>query len=346
MTDIVLSFDSEDYLTPQAADAELWWAENLTSRGLRGSWQLVGELIRSLHARGRQDVIAALSRHEIGFHSNYHSLPPTIPEVVEGMSLAEALEYIYKNEASGLKSLAETFARWPVSYCSPGDSWTPATLLAMARLGIKVFCNDKLADFENKPYWYCGLLVTSYSLDFQEYYEDGVFEPGRFARDFEALKAKTPADGVIVIYTHPTRLVTSRFWDEPFADGRRVAIADAPPAPLRPADEIRRNQQRCADMLDWLVARKDLRFKDFAEVYHERAASARSLDKLLLESGLPPGREGELPLRESGPDAYMPSQVFDSFRYRWLPYPQGFTGQALIRQARQLTWTAAPATRN
>ena len=342
-TDIIFSFDSEDYLTPQAADAELWWAENLASRGLRGSWQLVGELVRSLQATGRGDVISALAQHEIGFHSNFHSLPPTIPEVVEGMSLAEALDYIYKTETAGVESLAATFGRWPISYCSPGDSWTPATLLAMARMGIKIFCNDKLADFENKPYWYCGLLVTSYSFDFQDFYDDDVFEPGRFERNFEELKARAPEDGVIVIYTHPTRLVTARFWDEPFADGRRVAIADAPAAPLRTPDEIERCKQRCAGWLDWLAARDDLRFTDFATVYSERAASARSLDTLLQESNLAPGREGELPLRTSGSEAYMPSKVFDSFRYDWLPYPEDFTGEALIEQARQLTWTAAPA---
>lgn len=48
MPDIIISFDSEDYLTPAAADAELWWAQALSQRGIRGCFQLVGEFVRSL----------------------------------------------------------------------------------------------------------------------------------------------------------------------------------------------------------------------------------------------------------------------------------------------------------
>lgn len=345
MIDVIISFDSEDYVTPQAADAELWWAQTLSERGIRGSFQLVSELVRSLAATGRTDVIDAIARHEINFHSNYHSLPPTPPEVVVDMSLSDAIAYILRTETRGLATLAETFSRWPVSYCSPGDSWTPATLLAMARTGLKVFCNDKLADFGRTPYWYCGMLVTSYDLDFQAYYEDDVFEAGRFERDFDELVAQTPEDGVIALFTHPTRLVTSEFWDEPFAKGRRLPISECPPAPLRSAEEIARNKSRCVGWLDGLVARKDVRFIDFATLYDERAAGARNLDSLRLENGLLVGQEGELPLKLSGPDAFMPSSVFDTMRYRWLPYPEGFTGQPLIEQARRLSWTAAPAKR-
>lgn len=345
VTDVILSFDSEDYLTPQAADAELWWAKALRERGLRGSWQLVGELVRSLVATGRSDVLAAVAQHEMGFHTNYHSLPPTHPEAVVDLSLRDGIAHVLGLEAPGLASLAQAFGRWPVSYCSPGDSWTPATLLAMARMGLKVFCNDKLADFGRTPYWYCGMLVTAYDMDFQEYYEDGVFEPGRFERDLDALVAQTPSDGVVVLFTHPTRLVTAKFWDEAFAGGRRRPIAECPPAPLRPSDEVARYQRRCEGWLDGLAQRKDLRFIDFATLHHERSASARDVEALLRENGLPLGAEGELPLRLSGPDAFMPSQVFDTMRYRWLPYRAGFTGQPLIEQARRLSWTAAPALR-
>lgn len=345
VTDVILSFDSEDYLTPQAADAELWWAKALRERGLRGSWQLVGELVRSLVATGRSDVLTAVAQHEIGFHTNYHSLPPTHPEAIVDLSLREGIAYVLQTEAPGLATLAQTFGRWPVSYCSPGDSWTPATLLAMARMGLKVFCNDKLAHFQRTPYWYCGLLVTAYDADIQDYYEDAQYAPGRFERDFEALVAQTPADGVVVLYTHPTRLVTAAFWDEVFAGGRRRPIADCPPAPLRPQAEVAAIQSRCSGWLDWLAGRKDLRFIDFATLHRERSVDRRDLDALLRETGLSLGAEGDLPLRLSGPGVFMPSSVSDSMSYRWLPYTDGFTGRPLIEQARRLSWTAAPAKR-
>lgn len=343
MTQLIISFDSEDYLTPEAADAELWWAEALRQRQLRGCFQLVAELVRSLEARGRDDVLAAIAHHEIGYHSDTHSLPPTHPEALADLDLEAGIAHILRTESAGLATLARTFGRWPVSYCSPGDSWTPATLLAMARLGLQVFCNDKLHRSERRPHWYCGLLLASYDLDFQDFYEDATFVPGAFERAIDELIAATPDDGVVVLYTHPTRMVTARFWDEVFAGGRRRAIADCPPAPLRSADEIARIQQRCAGWLDWLAARDDLEPIDFATLSRDRAGDRRDLGTLLAEHGLRPGEEGRLPLRESGAEAYLPSAAFDDMHYDWLPYPADLDTSSLVQQARGLAWTAAPA---
>ena len=345
MTDVILSFDSEDYLTPEAAAAEAWWAEALSERGIRGSWQLVGEFVRSLERGGRDDVIARIARHEIGFHTDFHSLPPTHPEALEGLDLAAGIAHVLRTEAPGLATLARVFGRWPVSYCSPGDSWTPATLLAMARMGLKVFCNDKLPGTTNRPHWYGGMLVARYDLDFQDFYEDAVHQPGAFERALDALVAAAPEDGLVVLYTHPTRLVTAAFWDEVFAGGRRRDPADCPPAPLRPAAEVERIRGRCSAMLDHLAGRSDLRFIDFATCYRERAGERRDLDALLAEHDLAPGDEGALPLRTSGAKAWLPSAAFDAMTYDWLPYPADFTGRALIDQARSLAWTAAPAHR-
>ena len=136
--DVILFFDTEDYVTPEAADAQKWWAEELTKRELRGSVQCVGEVIRGLIARERHDVIEALSGHEIGYHSDYHSAFPTHPVALENRSLSEGIEWVLRHEAAGFASLVKTFGRVPVTYCAPGDSCTTATLLAMGLMGIKV----------------------------------------------------------------------------------------------------------------------------------------------------------------------------------------------------------------
>ena len=346
MPDLIFSFDSEDYLTLQAADAELWWAAELSKRSFRGSWQLVGEFVRALKRWGREDVIAAIAKHEIGYHTNYHSLYPTHPEAVEKLNLADGIRYITGVEAPGVSTLATTFNTWPVSYCSAGDSWTPSTLLALSRMGIKVFCNDKIQKPTSVPYWYCGMLVAKYAFDFQRYYEESGYRPGAFEEAFEALVAQTPRDGVIVLYTHPTRMVTAKFWDEVFANGKRPALKDCPPAPLRTPKEIETIKTRCGQMLDWLRARKDLRVIDFAQMYRERAAQRRDLQSLLNECSLQPGEEGQLPLRESGAEAFMPSSTFDTMNYRWVPYTPGFEGKSILKQAAQLAWTASPAQLN
>lgn len=343
MTDVIISFDSEDYLTPEAAEAELWWARNLSQRSIRGCFQLVGEMVRSLQRNGRHDVIDAISRHEINCHTDFHSLPPTHPEALEHLSLSDGIAYVLKTEAPCLATLATTFGRWPCSYCSPGDSWTPATLLAMARMGLGVFCNSRLSHSPNSPYWYCGLLVSSYSLDFQDYYDN--FQAGEFQERFEQLVKSTPEDGVIVLYTHPTRLVTSAFWDQVFKDGARPPRDHWVGAPLRSDAEIHTIKQHCTRFLDYLSARADLRFIDFATLYAERAGTRRDLQVLLTEADLKPGEEGELPMRHSDETAFMPSTTFDDMTYGWLPYHRDFQGASLIDQARRLAWTAAPASR-
>jgi len=73
---VVLWFDTEDYLLPASDDAAKRIAEFLTTQDIRATFKLVGEKARVLEQRRRSDVIAALSRHEIGYHSNTHSSSP------------------------------------------------------------------------------------------------------------------------------------------------------------------------------------------------------------------------------------------------------------------------------
>src|SRR5262249_14149494 len=77
---IVLWFDTEDYILPASDDAALRIASFLLSVGVKATFKIVGEKARTLERRGRQDVVAAIGRHEIGYHSNLHSQHPTPAE--------------------------------------------------------------------------------------------------------------------------------------------------------------------------------------------------------------------------------------------------------------------------
>src|SRR5689334_10538660 len=70
---VALWFDTEDYILQQDDDAAKRIAELLTSLGIRATFKVVGEKARVLDQRGRRDVIAALKKHDIGYHSNTHS---------------------------------------------------------------------------------------------------------------------------------------------------------------------------------------------------------------------------------------------------------------------------------
>src|SRR6266852_9181474 len=77
---VVLWFDTEDYILPASDDAALRVADFLSQEKIRATFKVVGEKARTLERRGRTDVIAALKRHTIGFHANYHSVHPTPTE--------------------------------------------------------------------------------------------------------------------------------------------------------------------------------------------------------------------------------------------------------------------------
>src|SRR5262245_62552589 len=77
---VVLWFDTEDYIEPAADDAALRIANDLTAEGVKATFKIVGEKARVLEKRGRRDVIGALKRHAIGYHSNWHSVHPAPAE--------------------------------------------------------------------------------------------------------------------------------------------------------------------------------------------------------------------------------------------------------------------------
>ena len=99
---LIFSFDSEDYITPEAADAEKWWAEAMTRQGITACICMVGELARSLRDQGRRDVVEAIRRHEICYHSDLHSAPPVHAVYLEGMGWEEGLAAVRAREARGL----------------------------------------------------------------------------------------------------------------------------------------------------------------------------------------------------------------------------------------------------
>ena len=83
MTDIVFSFDTEDYVHKCGADAILRCTELLEKHGVVGCFNVVARLAMALEQWGRDDVIEALKKHQITTHSHDHSHPPTICEYTD-----------------------------------------------------------------------------------------------------------------------------------------------------------------------------------------------------------------------------------------------------------------------
>ena len=115
---VVLWFDTEDYIEPAADDAALRIANDVTALGVRATFKIVGEKARTLESRRRTDVIQALSKHAIGFHSNWHSLHPAPAEYLRRFGYLEGADEFQRREEPGITDIkahirCRTRLLWP-----------------------------------------------------------------------------------------------------------------------------------------------------------------------------------------------------------------------------------------
>ena len=133
--DVILWFDTEDYLSPADDDACKRLAEMLTQRHIRATFKVVGEKARVLERRGRRDVIEALKKHDIGFHANFHSVHPAPTEYLADCGLLDGMAEFERREGGGAADVRRIFAKDTlVCYGQPGSSWAPQAIAALKNM--------------------------------------------------------------------------------------------------------------------------------------------------------------------------------------------------------------------
>jgi hypothetical protein len=267
---LIFSFDSEDYITPEAADAEKWWAQMMARHGVTACICVVGELARALRDRGRRDTLAAMGRHEISYHSNTHSGHPTHAEYLEGMGWEEGVAAVLEREASGVRDLAELFGQWPAAFVKPGYSWGPPVPEAMRRMRIPVLADSPFEWGPGQPIWYINLLGLEYHIAFDNFF--GTPSALRLAKMKEGFQQRLEQfdGGTLVMYTHPCRLVTEEFWDGVnFSRGQNMPRDHWRPAPLREPEEIAELQRDFEAFVKWVTARRDVKLSTYRRLYDD-----------------------------------------------------------------------------
>ncbi len=107
---VILWFDTEDYLLPADDDACKQLAEMLTQRDIRATFKVVGEKGRVFEQRGRRDVIEALQKHVIGYHANFHSVHPTPSEYLADCGLLDGVAEFTRREGGGAQDVRRIFS--------------------------------------------------------------------------------------------------------------------------------------------------------------------------------------------------------------------------------------------
>jgi hypothetical protein len=213
---VILWFDTEDYILPASDDAALHVADFLSRENVRATFKVVGEKARTLERRGRADVIAALKKHEIGFHSNFHSVQPSPAMYLSNLGWDEGVAEFDRRERPGFEDVKRIFGVAPSCYGQPGSSWGPQSYGAMRNWGMKVYLDaGSHVRLEGKPCYYCGIL-NLYQLTHQ--LRARLEDPKKLEEaehQFLAAREKLLAEGggVISIFYHPCEFVHKQFWD-------------------------------------------------------------------------------------------------------------------------------------
>ena len=80
---VLLWYDVEDYITPEAEDSLYELLKTLDEFGVRATLKLCTMKYEQLVAHGRKDILRLMANHEIAFHMTNHSVHPLPTEYLD-----------------------------------------------------------------------------------------------------------------------------------------------------------------------------------------------------------------------------------------------------------------------
>jgi hypothetical protein len=325
---VILWFDTEDYLLPADDDAAKRLAEMLTARGIRATFKVVGEKARVLERRGRRDVIAALEKHAIGYHSNLHSVHPAPSEYLAYCGWLDGVAEFVRRESGGAADVRRIFSVPAlVCYGQPGSSWAPQAIAALKDIGIGtggVACYVDEGDhvgLDDKPFWYAGALNVYHmgeNFTRMELHDPEALEPAKqhVSAMVERLGRET-GGGMISIYYHPCEWVHREFWDAVnFSRGANPPREQWQAPPQRTPEETEAAFDRFGKYIDHIRSLPNVRFVtagDLPAIYPDdvRVDGASETDLAAITARLLAGAASGIDFQVIGSHAYSVADQFD-----------------------------------
>jgi hypothetical protein len=260
-----LCFDVEDLISTESDDAVLWMARMLTEHGLTGSFMIVGEKARLWERRGRRDVIEAIKRHHVGFHSTWHSVHPTTTEHCLDKDFAQGIDALWTWDREGWQETERIFGRGLLGWACTGNSWTPSVQGLMALLG-RAYAYSLVRLPGHNICWYGGCLgfFNEGVGGFDDSFVDDALFAERLATTKKAIddypqREARGAHWTNMFMCHPTRAISTCFWDGVnFADGANPPREQWKPAPLHPPEKTPVIQANFRRLCEWLRAERRL----------------------------------------------------------------------------------------
>lgn len=233
MTDIIFSFDTEDFTSNTAADAILTEAEILRRHNVKGCFCLVGLLAKQLKAWGRDDVLAALKHHEIESHTYGHTLHPMINEYTDIEDFEAAKAEVIRQETEALRLIKEATGTERVfAAVPPGNQKCYAAMYAYSEMGIPIYADTFCDPEDGSGSTYCNIFHIEYAFCMESKFFTGGEAELREVLDSLAKRKRA------VIYTHPNVSLFDEWWDIVNYDKENLRpFGDWKPCHRRPAEQ-------------------------------------------------------------------------------------------------------------
>ena len=264
---LVVTFDVEDYISPESEhidDIPKWLAQIMTEEGVTGTFFVIGEKARSLEKRGRRDVIEAMAKHDIGSHTNFGSIHPTVTEELEKADWSGGVQKMLEQESAGIRELKRIFGVPVTILARHGGSYGPQLVNALGHMRV-AYQGSPARLPGHDVVWFCNALNFSaqYAGFDDAYYRDDLFEPV-----FEKLKADLPKLAQTTDGHRPLRrpsdqdpgrgVLGPQFLLRQEHGAGRVGHA-APP----PAETMATAQKNFRRMMRWLKGRDDIQITNY-----------------------------------------------------------------------------------
>ncbi len=274
-------FDTEDFILPQADDAAKRLAEMFTKRGIQGTFKIVGEKARVLEERGRDDVILALSKNDIAYHSTWHSAHPTPSEYSRDLSWQEGVSEFIRREGVGLETVRRIFGVNGSCYGQPGGSWTPQSYAALRAFGIPLYLDvTSHVNLNDRPFWYCGVLNILEMGDcvMRTGWSDDEVKQACAKFDRVSQKLAREGGGIISIFYHPCEFVHRQFWDGVnFSRGANPPRSEWKLPPTKSPEEQEQAFKAFETFLDYIARHAGVRLvtaREIPSLYPDRVYSS------------------------------------------------------------------------
>ena len=325
--DVILWFDTEDYLLPADDEACLRLADMLTQRKIRATFKVVGEKGRVLEQRGRRDVIRALKKHDIGYHANFHSVHPTPSEYLAECGWLDGIDEFVRREGQGAADVRRIFSvRTLACYGQPGSSWAPQAIAGLGPIGVAPHGIPCYVDegthvgLREKPFWYAGALNVYHmgqNYTRMDLHEPDAVEPAKEKVSAIAQRLRADGGGLISIFYHPCEWVHQEFWDGVnFRRGANPPREQWRPPPQRSVEETEGAFRRFGQYIDHIRSIPGLRFVTASElplIYPDltRTEEVSDDDLAKVVRSLTENRQAKLDFQVIGNRSYSSADQFE-----------------------------------